>query len=106
LACGHQGLGVGDRPAKPANEVTIGFGAELSGLASQNHAPTPSACEPFREAIELGLSRGRNAMAIWQDLVADSGFRGSYQAVKRFVRTQQRGPFQVPAASLVPAEAP
>src|SRR5215831_2232843 len=83
----HQGLGVGDRPAKPANEVTIGFGAELSGLASQNHAPTPSACEPFREAIQLGLSRGRNAMAIWQDLVADSGFRGSYQAVKRFVRT-------------------
>jgi transposase len=40
----------------------------------------------IREAIELGLSRGRNAMAIWEDLVADNGFRGSYQTVKRFVR--------------------
>ena len=43
-------------------------------------------CEPFREAIELGLSQGRNAMAIWQDLVSVSGFRGGYQTVKRFVR--------------------
>src|SRR5579864_7817793 len=57
-------------PAKPANEVITGFGAGLGGVDSNGHCPTPSACEPFREAIELGLSRGRNAMAIWQDLVA------------------------------------
>ena len=74
------------KTAKPAIEVTTGFGVELSGLESKNRAPTASACESFREAIELGLSRGRNAMAIWQDLVADTGFSGSYQAVKRFVR--------------------
>jgi transposase len=74
------------KTAKPAMEVTTGFGVELSTVGSENTTPTPSACEPFREAIELGLSRGRNAMAIWQDLVADSGFRGSYQTVKRFVR--------------------
>ena len=48
--------------------------------------PSASACEPFRETIELGLSRGRNAMAIWQDLVTDDGFSGGYQTVKRFVR--------------------
>jgi hypothetical protein len=66
------------KSAKPANQVTTGFGVELSGLGSQNPTPTASACEPFREAIELGLSRGRNAMAIWQDLVADTGFNGSY----------------------------
>jgi transposase len=72
--------------AKPAIEVTTGFGVELSDLESENRALTASACEPFREAIELGLSRGRNAMAIWQDLVADAGFSGSYQTVKRFVR--------------------
>jgi len=74
------------KTAKPAIEVTTGFGVELSGLESKNRAPTASACESFREAIELGLSRGRNAMAIWQDLVADTGFSGSYQTVKRFVR--------------------
>src|SRR5262249_41581552 len=45
-----------------------------------------SICEPFRETIELGLSRGRNAMAIWQDLVSDHGFSGAYNTVKRFVR--------------------
>jgi transposase len=73
-------------PAKPAIEVTTGFGVELRGLEAKNRIPTASACEPFREAIKLGLSRGRNAMAIWQDLAADCGFRGSYQMVKRFVR--------------------
>jgi hypothetical protein len=45
-----------------------------------------SLCEPFRDAIELGLSQGRNAMGIWQDLVSESGFNGGYQTVKRFVR--------------------
>jgi hypothetical protein len=39
-----------------------------------------------RDAIELGLSRGCNAMAIWQDLVDARGFTGGYQSVKRFVR--------------------
>jgi hypothetical protein len=40
-----------------------------------------SDCEPFRQAIELGLSHGRNAMAIWQDLVADHGFQAGYAAL-------------------------
>jgi transposase len=74
---------------KPANQVIPGFDAEWSGPASENHpkrSASVSACEPFRDAIELGLSRGRNAMAIWQDLVSESGFRGGYQTVKRFVR--------------------
>jgi len=75
------------KSAKPAIPVTTGFGVEFSGLESENRTPTASGCEPFREAIESGLSRGRNAMAIWQDLVAETGFRGSYQSVKRFVRT-------------------
>jgi hypothetical protein len=76
--------------AKPANadEVITGFGVGLSGSErkSPTRVPSTSFCEPFREAIELGLSRGRNAMAIWQDLVSESGFRGGYQTVKRFVR--------------------
>jgi transposase len=69
------------KSAKPANEVTTGF-----GLESKAENPKRSVCEPFREAIELGLSRGRDATAIWQDLVAESGFGGGYQTVKRFVR--------------------
>jgi transposase len=75
---------------KPAIPVTTGLGVDLSKLEPETRTPTASACEPFREAIELGLSRGRNAMAIWQDLAADTGFRGSYQSVKRFVRQLRR----------------
>ncbi len=48
---------------------------------------TASASEAYREMILLELSRGRNAMGIWQDLVDRHGFAGSYQSVKRFVRT-------------------
>src|SRR6266851_1551452 len=76
--------------AKPANadEVTTGFGVELSASERQPPQPVPSSrlSEPFRDAIELGLSQGRNAIAIWQDMVSESGFRGGYQTVKRFVR--------------------
>src|SRR4029077_1127034 len=76
--------------AKPANAdgVITGFGVGLSDSEQKSPQPVPSTsfCEPFRDAIELGLSRDRNAMAIWQDLVSESGFRGGYQTVKCFVR--------------------
>ena len=48
-------------------------------------APSASACEPYRELIAEALGRGRNAMAIWQDLVDDHGFRARYASVRRFV---------------------
>ncbi len=35
--------------------------------------------------IEEAVTRGRNAMAIWQDLVDDHGFTAGYASVKRFV---------------------
>ena len=61
------------RPAY-ANEVTTGFGVESTGLEVENpkRISSASACKPFREAIESGLSRGRDATAIWQDLVAEN----------------------------------
>jgi transposase len=75
-----------NQDSKPAKQVTTGFGVGLRGTQPENPKLTPSACEPFREFIELGLSRGRNAMAIWQDLLAETGFRDGYGTVKRFVR--------------------
>jgi transposase len=75
--------------SKPANEVITD-----SAVVSR-----PSACEPYREAIDLGLNRGRNAMAIWQDLVSEYGFASSYQSVQRFVR-KRRGT-QTPEARVV-----
>jgi transposase len=78
-------------PAKPANEVITDFGAELAAGATlvpepqPGRSPSASACAPYRETIELGLARGRNAMAIWQDLVDTCGFAAGYQSVRRFV---------------------
>jgi transposase len=98
-------------PAKPAIEVATDPGAEKPPDSPTpeterppGRSPTSSACEPYREVIELGLSRGRNAMAIWQDLVDDHGFTGRYNSVKRFVR-QQRGVIS-PEARVVIETAP
>ena len=66
--------------------------------------PTASACEPYRELIEPALARGRNAMAIWQDLVDDHGFPGRYASVRRFV-AKLRGQ-QTPEAHPVIVTAP
>src|SRR5207245_9234497 len=38
------------------------------------------------EVIELALAHGRNAMAIWQELVDTCGFTAEYKSVNRFVR--------------------
>src|SRR6266404_7787366 len=81
--------------AKPAIGVTTGSGPVSPGLT----ASAGSSCEPFRDFVERRLSQGRNAMAIWQDLVASHGFTGNYQSVKRYVR-KLRGN-QTPEARVV-----
>ena len=43
-------------------------------------------CEPFTAAIQVGLDRGLSAQRIYQDLVTEQQFGGSYDSVKRFVR--------------------
>ena len=85
--------------SKPANEVTTDFGQQFSSL-TKNQDRAASASEPYRELIEQGLSRGRNAMAIWQDLVSDHGFPGGYETVKRFVR-KLRGSEQPQAVGII-----
>jgi transposase len=75
--------------AKPANGVTTDPGGnrpEKQGLQPSSTKLSASICECYRETIELAVNRGRNAMAIWQDLVDQHGFSGGYQTVKRFVR--------------------
>jgi hypothetical protein len=69
-------------PAKPANEVTLDSGSKPAKEVTPdfNAAFSPksairSACGGYHELIELGLARGRNGKAIWQDLVSDHGFR-------------------------------
>ena len=70
-----------DPPAPPAM-----VRGEVSTDARPSRAPQASACEPYRDQIEAALKVGRNAMAIWQDLVDDVGFPGRYASVRRFVQ--------------------
>jgi transposase len=73
--------------SKPAIEVITGSDivAEERPPQAPGRSPSASACEAYREIIEAGLERGRNAMAIWQDLVTDHGFGATYASVMRYV---------------------
>ena len=87
-------------PSKPATtpEVSTDSGPPKPAISDggvhrprrpspPGRAPSASACEPYRELIAEALGRGRNAMAIWQDLVDDHGFAARYASVRRFVVT-------------------
>ncbi len=77
----------------PASEVSTDPGPLPPGVTGPltwpppGRAPAASACEPYRELIELALARGRDAMAIYRDLVDDHGFPAQYASVRRFVLT-------------------
>ena len=101
-AAGIPVRGVGGRPrvwppSKPATTVEVSTDSTPppEGAAAParppERAPRASACEPYRDLIDEALRRGRNAMAIWQDLVDDHGFGARYASVRRFVATV-RGP--------------
>jgi len=87
-----------DSDSKPATAV------EVSTDLVAGRSTASSACEPHRELILDALARGRNARAIWQDLVDDHGFGARYASVLRFVR-RVRGA-QVPEARVVITTAP
>ena len=87
--------------AKPATTGEVSTDPERAQWPPPpGRAPSASACEPFREVIAEALSRGRNAKAIWQDLVDDHGFRSRYASVKRFV-LQLRGGTAVEARVVI-----
>jgi transposase len=69
-------------PSKPATSEAM---ATDAAVTAPTRAPSASACEPYRELIAEARGRGRNAVAIWQDLVDDHGFSAQYASVRRFV---------------------
>ena len=87
----------GERAAKPAISAEVSTDSLLGKPAmcapvsvdtpspAPTRAPSASACEPYRELIIEALGHGRNAVAIWQDLVDDHGFAARYASVRRFV---------------------
>ncbi|MDQ5903380.1 MAG: hypothetical protein QG672_970 [Pseudomonadota bacterium] len=64
-----------------------------------------SACESHRDWIEAQIRLGRNAVAIYQDLVDQHGFTSRYNSVKRFCRgLRQTEPAQFDRLEFLPGE--
>ena len=79
------GVSTDPHPSNPATTPSV------STDSAPQRAPSASTCEPYRELIVEALGRGRNAMAIWQDLVDDHGFAARYASVRRFVSRLRGG---------------
>ncbi|HUU33386.1 MAG TPA: IS21 family transposase [Vicinamibacterales bacterium] len=94
----------GERTAKPAISVEVSTDPCPRVWPPPTRAPQASACAPHRDRIVAALALGRNAMAIYQDLVDEVGFTARYASVRRFVR-QLRGPTS-PEAHVVITTAP
>jgi transposase len=84
VACGHSkpanaplGSEGGFEPANPAQASTAVEAVQL-GRAS--------ACQAWHAVIEGQLELGLTAQRIYQDLVTEHGFTGSYYSVRRWVR--------------------
>ena len=78
----------GSEVVKPAGNAPIGLTAEENGKRQDQNLKRSgqvSQCEPFREIIKEKLEQELSAQRVYQDLVVDHGFEGSYYSVRRFV---------------------
>ena len=87
-----------------------GVATDLAGQTAPPRPPasppvTNSKCDPHRAFIEAQVRLGRNATAIYQDLVDQHGFDGAYNSVKRFVgHLRHKAPEQFDRLSFLPGE--
>lgn len=92
-------------PEEPQPAADQSCGAQLAAGARAAEVGRPSQCEVHRICIEAKLEAGLSAQRIYQDLVGEAGFSGSYQSVKRFVRRlRQRQPERVWRIEVEPGE--
>jgi transposase len=78
--------------SKPHTEAQVPTDVAAAGSADEAVTDASSvrrgrsSCREHGEFIEAEIAKGRNAIAIYQDLVEHHGYAGSYDAVKRFAR--------------------
>lgn len=78
---------------------------EIEALKKSVPAHARSACEHHRPWIEEQVQLGRNAMAIYQDMVESFAFEHRYNSVKRFVRgLKRKNPKQYDRLEFLPGE--
>lgn len=108
---------LGIRVPKPASAEGVATG--FLSKTGQNAPPRPpggaesknipkqaaSACAPYREWIEKQVLLGRNAQAIYQDLVELFAFTHKYNSVKRYVRAlKHKEPERFDVLEFLPGE--
>jgi transposase len=87
---------LGSEPGAPAPEATP---------TPRRRIGRPSECEPYRALIVAGLDQGLTAQRLYQDLVGEHGFGGSYYSVRRFVgRLQEKSGLPVRRLECGPGE--
>ena len=74
------------KPHTPDEVPTDLATTEAAASASAAAPPSRSSVAGYAAFVEVELAKGRNAVAIYQDLVEHHGYTGSYDAVKRFAR--------------------
>lgn len=70
----------------PAAQPSSNAAISTAGSAACLKQGRQSHCEVFKELIASWCAKRLSAQRIYQDLVSDHQFTGSYQSVKRFVR--------------------
>ena len=81
------------QPPEPVSKCTTnstpGFDPKCT-ISTPGKPGRKSNCLPHKDWILSQLEAGLTAQRIYQDLRSDFGFQGSYQTVKRFVRSLRR----------------
>jgi transposase len=89
--------GLSECDSKPASEALTGIlgSQEAAGNAgacgAERGGESRSRCAPWRQFIVDQLAAGHSAQRIYQDLVADHGYVGSYHSVCRLARKLNHG---------------
>jgi predicted transcriptional regulator len=65
-------------------------------IGSPVHPGPASVCDPWEEPIDKAWQAGLSVQRIYQDLVAEHQFPGSYHAVRRFVRRRHGKAAELP----------
>lgn len=76
---------------------------EAKPAISTRRCGRPSSCRGWEDRIDAGMAAGLSAQRIYQDLVREHGFEGSYQSIKRYLRPRRQGASQPVARVEVPA---
>ena len=98
--------GDGSAPDQNHPLSTLGKLVVIPTERPPNHSSgRPSKCEPHAQRIQAKVVQGLSAQRIFQDLILEVRFSGSYPAVKRFVqKLKARAPVAVQRIEVQPAE--